>query len=146
MNQDELVTLWLREEQHPFIGWDFSYLDSRMVQGQEPWSYLERAVELMQHSSSVIDMDTGGGEFFLKLRTHWPESVVATENYPPNFELATERLSPEGATVVKVLVDDDEPMPFADGEFDLGACLRNSARITWRTELANRFPATGRSW
>ncbi len=45
--------------------------------------------------------------------------MVATEDYPPNFELATERLSAMGAEVVKVAVSNSSTMPFDDGEFDL---------------------------
>src|SRR4026208_301401 len=97
MNQDELIEIWKFEEQQPFIGWDFSYLEGRMLEGQPNWSYSTRAAELMKQSSSVLDLDTGGGERFLKLRQYWPSKVVATEHYPPNFNLATERLSPFGA-------------------------------------------------
>ena len=90
-----------------------------MDEGQEPWSYLDRAAELMGRSSSVLDMDTGGGEKLLSLRNHWPARVVATEDYPPNLELASERLSVHGATVVRAAVSDTAAMPFDDGEFDL---------------------------
>ena len=119
VNRDELVETWLREERQSFVGWDFSYLDGRIKGKREPWSYLDRAAELMRRSSSVIDLDTGGGEKLLSLRDHWPTRVIATEDYAPNFKLATERLSPLGVEVVKVAVSDDDPMPFADGEFDL---------------------------
>ena len=71
-----------------------------MLEEQPDWSYSARAAELMKQSSSVVDLDTGGGERFLKLREHWPQKVVATEHYPPNFKLATERLTPFGAKVV----------------------------------------------
>ena len=67
----------------------------------------------------MIDLDTGGGEKFLRLREHWPARVVATEDYAPNFKLASERLSPHGVDVVRVAVSDTDPMPFVDGEFDL---------------------------
>ena len=116
---DELIQTWLEEEERPFTGWDFSYLDGRMIQDEEPWSYLERAADLMRNSTSVLDMDTGGGEKLLSLGEHWPTRVVATEDYPPNFELATERLSAMGAEVVKVAVSNSSTMPFDDGEFDL---------------------------
>jgi SAM-dependent methyltransferase len=119
MNQEVLIENWKHEEQQPFTGWDFSYLESRMLEGQPPWSYSARAAELMKHSSSVVDLDTGGGERFLKLQEHWPRKVVATEHYPPNFKLATERLTPFGVKVVDIELSDFGPMPFADGEFDL---------------------------
>ena len=119
VSPDDLIEGWLRDEQQPFSGWDFSYLDGRMVVEQEPWSYLDRAAELMRRSSSVVDLDTGGGEQLLTLRDHWPAKVVATEDYPPNYELASARLASAGATVVRAAVSDTAAMPFADGEFDL---------------------------
>ena len=90
-----------------------------MDEGQEPWSYLDRAAERMGRSSSVLDMDTGGGEKLLGLRDHWPAKVVATEGYPPNFELASERLSALGARVIRAETSDTAPMPFTGGDFDL---------------------------
>ena len=114
-----MIEHWLLEEQQPFSGWDFSYLDGRMDEGRESWSYLDRAAELMGRASSVLDLDTGGGEKLLDLRDRWPAKVVATEGYPPNFELASERLSASGARVVRAELSDTAPMPFAAGEFEL---------------------------
>lgn len=114
-----MIEVWQREERQPFAGWDFSYLDGRMLEDQAPWSYSARAAELLRRSAAVIDLDTGGGERLLKLRADWPVKVVATESYPPNFKLATERLAPCGAQVLDVCITDTGPMPFADGEFDL---------------------------
>lgn len=118
-NHDKLVETWRREEMQPFMGWDFSYLNDRMLEEQPPWSYLSRAATLMRRSSSVLDMGTGGGERLMELREHWPKRVVATEDYPPNFRLATERLAPLGARVEDVRLTEYDPAPFADGEFDL---------------------------
>jgi ubiquinone/menaquinone biosynthesis C-methylase UbiE len=119
MKQEELIENWKHEEGQPFIGWDFSYLMGRMLEAQPPWSYSARASELMKQSSSVLDLDTGGGERFLELREYWPPKVVATEHYPPNFDLATERLSPFGARVMDVQLSDFGLMPFDEAEFDL---------------------------
>lgn len=119
MNTNELIKTWKQEQQQPFIGWDFSYLDGRMLEEQAPWSYSKRAAELMHQVSSVIDMGTGGGERLLKLKNHWPRKVVATEEYPPNFRLATARLSPLGAKVMDVQLTLIGRMPFTDGEFEL---------------------------
>jgi len=119
MKRHELVEAWKREEQQPFLGWDFSYLDGRMIEEQPPWSYSTRAAELLRRASSAIDLGTGGGERLLKLREYWPRRVLATEDYPPNVRLATERLAPQGVRVVDTPVTDADPMPFADGEFDL---------------------------
>ena len=119
MDRDRLAETWKREELQPFVGWDFSYLSRRMSEGQPPWSYLSRAAALMRRSSSVVDMGTGGGERLLELKEHWPEKVVATEEYPPNVRLATERLAPLGVVVKVVRLNTHDAMPFADGEFDL---------------------------
>ena len=119
MSPDKLVDEWKREEEQPFSGWDFSWLDGRMLEEQAPWSYSSRAAELMRRCSSVIDMGTGGGERLLDLQEFWPEVVVATEEYAPNLKLATERLVPKGARVVDVRLTDRDPMPLSDGEFDL---------------------------
>ena len=127
-----LLETWLREERQPFSGWDFSYLEGRMSGDQEHWSYLDRAAELMALSTSVIDLDTGGGERLLSMRDYWPAKVVATEDYLPNFELANESLSTAGARILKVAVSETAPMPFADGEFDLVLCRHaafNSSEI-----------------
>jgi len=119
MNTNELIETWKQEEQELFLGWDFSYLDGRMIEEQAPWSYSSQAAELMSISSSVVDLGTGGGERYLKLRRYWPKKVVATEEYPPNFRLATEHLSPLGVQVIDVRLTEDDLLPFAKGEFDL---------------------------
>ena len=122
MNRPELLEMWLREEIQPFSGWDFSYLEGRIEGDNEPWSYLGWAAELRARSTSVIDLDTGGDEKLLSLRSHRPARVAETEDFLPNFELAKERLSAHGATAMKVAISETDPMPFADGEFDLVLC------------------------
>lgn len=119
MNLEELAEVWRREERQPFAGWDFSYLEGRMIEERPPWDYPARAAELMQASSALLDMGTGGGERLLALRSHWPAAVVATENYPPNVRLARERLGPLGVRVVDVPLTRDSGLPFDDGAFDL---------------------------
>ena len=87
VNQTDLIESWKREEGQPFAGWDFSYLDGRMLEDQAPWSYSTRAAELMRQASSVVDLGTGGGERFLKLRPHWPKKVAATEDCAAQFQV-----------------------------------------------------------
>lgn len=113
------IARWKQEEQQPFTGWDFSYLHGRMQEEQPPGSYLDRAVDLMQNTTSVLDMGTGGGERLLELRSHWSAKVAVTEDYPPNVRLATERLAPLGVRVVDVALTRTGAMPFDDAEFDL---------------------------
>ncbi len=119
MTREELFSTWLLEERQPFVGWDFSHLRGRMSEDPLPWDYLARAAARMDRAHSVVDLDTGGGERFLLLRPHWPPKVVVTEGYPPNFELARERLSPLGVQVVSADSTDDGALPFDSGEFEL---------------------------
>lgn len=119
MTEAELLAIWQHEEAQPFIGWDFSYLAGRMLEDPLPWDYIAQASALMDGATSVLDMDTGGGERLLDMRAHWPDRVVATEEWPPNLALATERLTPQGAEVRDVHITDEDPLPFADGEFAL---------------------------
>lgn len=119
MNRHPHIALWQQEEQAPFVGWDFSYLQGRMMEEQPPWSYETRTAEVLQGAVSALDMGTGGGERLLKLREHWPVKVVVTEDYPPNVRLARERLSPLGVRVEDVALTRDGALPFADAEFDV---------------------------
>jgi SAM-dependent methyltransferase len=118
-NRKHLIEAWRQEEAQPFVGWDFSYLQGRMVEEGPPWSYTARAAELMQQARSLLDMGTGGGERLLALRDHWPAHVTVTEDYPPNATLAKQRLAPLGVRVVEASLSDAEMMPFAGHEFDL---------------------------
>jgi len=119
VDREQWLARWRAEEQQPFIGWDFSYLERRMQEEPPPWSYLDRAAALMDRARSALDMDTGGGEKLLSLRAHWPPRMVVTEEYPPNLALVRERLEPLGVTVVEAHLSETDPVPFAGGEFDL---------------------------
>lgn len=119
MDVKRLVADWKREEAEPFEGWSFPHLEGRLLEDRPPWSYLERVAELMRGASSVLDIDTGGGERLLSLREAWPAKVVATEGWPPNVKLARERLGPFGAEVADVTDTNEADLPFGDGEFDL---------------------------
>jgi hypothetical protein len=119
MGDQTLLEKWRREENMPFEGWDFSYLDGRMLDNPPPWSYMDRAKKLMQQSTTTIDIDTGGGEKLLDMRDHWSERMFASEGYPPNIKLAAERLSPLGVSVIPMNSSDFTQMPFADNTFDL---------------------------
>ena len=118
-NIEALRAQWLAEEQVPFLGWDFSYLTGRMIEEPLPWDYRVLAATRMQQATSLLDMDTGGGERILALQAHWPAKVVVSEGYAPNVALARERLSPLGVTVVEMDSSNFAPTPFADDEFDL---------------------------
>ncbi len=118
-SKEELRAQWLAEEQVPFTGWDFSYVDGRVIEEETPWDYMALAGTRMAQASAVLDMDTGGGEKLLSLRSLWPPKVVVTEGYPPNVALLQERLTLLGVKIVEVDSSQDAPMPFDDEEFDL---------------------------
>jgi SAM-dependent methyltransferase len=115
----ELIAAWEQEERQPLVGWDFSYLSGRVHDDPLPWSYPQRAAELLRRSQSALDIDTGGGELLLALHPYWPPKLVAAESYPPNLALARERLIPLGAQVVEASSDETLVLPFADASFDL---------------------------
>lgn len=113
---DDLYLQWKKEEQTPFVGWDFSYLRERWFDEKSPWNYKQIARELLDKSTSVLDMGTGGGEVLSSL-TPFPEHTVATEGYKPNVSVARKRLKPLGVKVFEV--DESGKLPFKDVEFDL---------------------------
>ena len=119
MDSEVLINEWKAEAERPIVGWDFSYLDGRMLLEEPPWSYTSRATQLMRSVPSVLDIATGGGERLLAMRASWPETVVVTEGHPPNLKLARERLEPLGVRVVEADNDEYSPIPFEDGEFTL---------------------------
>ncbi len=119
MDPNQLISAWDQEQEQPFSGWDFSYLAGRMLEEHPPWDYMARAAALMREASSLLDMGTGGGERLLRLKAFWPGRITVTEDYPPNVNLARERFIPLSVNVVETPLNQDTPMPFANGEFDL---------------------------
>jgi SAM-dependent methyltransferase len=127
----------------PFSGWDWSWLGNRHITAHEPDGdladqYDKRAPSLVAEAMAVLDLGTGGGE---RLATYgpFPSIAFATEAYPPNVQLARERLGPMG---VQVVWNDTacqnsrgpEPgnrwpqrrLPFADATFDLVLARRTA--------------------
>lgn len=107
---------WKRDEAAAFEGWDFSYIGDRSAQDEPPWSYRDRAKELIRSARRVLDVDTGGGELLASLAPFAP-GAAATESHHPNVEVARERLAPLGVTVEEAPVG--ARWPFADATFDL---------------------------
>ena len=120
MDSEVLIKEWKAEAERPIVGWDFSYLDGRMLLEEPPWSYTGRASQLMRSVPSVLDIATGGGERLLAMRASWPETVVVTEGYPPNLKLARERLEPLGVRVIQA--DNDEYSRFHSRTASLRWC------------------------
>jgi SAM-dependent methyltransferase len=96
-------------------GWDFDYLNGRMVEEPTPWSYGDRAAELVRLARGpVVDLGTGGGDFYAGLAP-LPPGSMATEGWPPNIEIAARRLGGLGVPVVPVT--EGGALPLKSAEF-----------------------------
>ena len=102
--------------QAPFSGWDFSFIRGRWNEEKPSWNYRDIVVSHMENIQSMLDMDTGGGEFLASL-PKLPPHTFATEGYIPNISVAQERLTSLGVEVRSYEVDGD--LPFDDEQFDL---------------------------
>ena len=97
-------------------GWALEYDSPTKLGPGPPWDYELRARELLEGARSVLDLGTGGGEFFAGVCDGYRGLAVATEEWAPNVPVAASRLSAAGIPVVHA---SSEHLPFADGSFDL---------------------------
>ncbi|MFX1323747.1 MAG: class I SAM-dependent methyltransferase [Promethearchaeota archaeon] len=116
MKKEELFDFLIAEAEHLFSGWDWSYIENRIVNAPLSWSYRSKLIPLIKDSKSLLDMGTGGGEFLASL-TPLPKKTYATEGYEPNVFVAKQKLEPLGVKVFSIKEDDN--LPFMDNEFDL---------------------------
>lgn len=118
MGGDQLIDQWKRDAAAPFEGWDFAYLDDRMVEDEPPWSYIDlaRSAAAQAQAHDILDIATGGGEVFASLAP-FPGRATAVEGYVPNIAVARRRLAPLGVEVFQG--NTASGMPFVDGAFDL---------------------------
>lgn len=105
-----------KEYNVPFAGWDFSYLNGRRVEDNPPWNYKNLVEKYLSGKETLLDMDTGGGEFLCSL-SYLPKNVYATEGYAPNIPIAEKRLT-EKNFILKPIKHNGE-IPFSDGFFDI---------------------------
>ena len=110
-------------------GWDFSWLDGRATEQRPSWGYQRLLRGKLATATAALDIQTGGGEVLAGAGAeNFPPTLVATEGWPPNLAKASALLHPLGAVVV---ADQDEPpLPFADGAFDL-VTSRHPATVHW---------------
>jgi SAM-dependent methyltransferase len=116
MTSSVQIAQWEQDEAAGFEGWDFAYISRRSSQGEPPWSYRDRAAELIRASQRLLDVDTGGGEMLASLAP-LPPGAAAIEGYRPNVGLARARLASFGVAVEEVAPG--ARWPFADAAFDL---------------------------
>jgi len=113
---DTLTNLVSQAWDAPFSGWDFHWLEGRMVENQPGWNYIDLARKRLHACQSALDKDTGGGELFSSLGP-FPPHTWAAESYAPNVQLARDRLEPLGIQVVQF--NENPHLPFRDGQFEL---------------------------
>lgn len=118
MDQKRLIEQWLAEERAAHIhGWDFSHIEGRYEEQTDlPWDYRATVLRYLTPTASLLDLDTGGGEFLLSLN-HPHRLTAATEAYPPNVALCRQTLLPLGIDLREA--DAGGPLPFEDARFDL---------------------------
>jgi SAM-dependent methyltransferase len=112
----DLYEYLTKEYSTHFSGWDFSYLNGRMEEDTIPWNYKNIVENYLCGKETLLDMNTGGGEFLVSL-TNLPKNVFATEGYKPNIPIAKKRFEQKG--IILQSIDKDSLIPFDDGYFDI---------------------------
>ena len=116
MESKKLFEFLISEAEHPFSGWDFSYMEGRLINGPLSWSYMSKVLPLIRKVDSLLDIGTGGGEFLSTL-VPLPLHTCATEGYEPNVPIPKKQLEPLGVKVYQYKNDDH--IPFKNAEFEL---------------------------
>jgi len=116
MKDIDLNNFLISESKHPFSGWNFSYIEDRVVNAPLTWSYTSTILPLVRVAESLLDMGTGGGEFLASLMP-LPKYTCATESYEPNVPIAKKRLETLGVKVF--FCKDKDELPFKDEKFEL---------------------------
>lgn len=132
---DELVT---EANSVSVTGWDFSWLDSRAAEQRPSWGYQKLLRGRLSAARAAVDLETGGGEV-LAGAAPFPPTMAATEGWPPNLTLATQRLHPLGVAVVAD--PGGGPLPFGDNAFDFVAS-RHPVGLSWN-EVARVLVPSG---
>jgi SAM-dependent methyltransferase len=110
-------------------GWDFSWLEGRATEERPPWGYQRQLGERVGRARMHLDIQTGGGEVLAGIGQRASGATVATEGWPPNVAVAQRNLRDKG--VVVVADEDEPPLPFGDGTFDL-VSSRHPVMAHWR--------------
>lgn len=137
----DLIKQLKKDEKAIFKGWDFSYIKNRFIQEEPTWDYFNIAKKLIKNSKSVLDMATGGGEFFSKFAP-FNIKAVAIEGYHPNVSIAKNLLEPLGVKVLEA--NEVKKLPFQDNEFDLilnrhGGINKKSVKEIYRIQSKHGF-------
>jgi SAM-dependent methyltransferase len=112
----------------PVDGWDFSWFEGRATEQRPSWGYAKLIAARMATVQSALDVQTGGGEV-LNTVARLPARTAATEGWPPSLAVARRLLEPRGVEVVEA--GNLDPLPFADGSFEL-VVSRHPTQVGWR--------------
>jgi SAM-dependent methyltransferase len=116
----------------PIVGWDFSWLDGRATEERPSWRYSEMVARRAGSVSTMLDLESGGGEMLSGV-PNLPALMVAAEGYRPNVGVAARRLRPRGAHVVAAQFD-RPALPFASDAFEL--VTSRHPVVPWWEEIA----------
>jgi len=97
-------------------GWSFDWLAGRATEERPPWGYARLLAGRLAKAGTALDIDTGGGEVIAQAPVLPPRTVV-TEAWPPNAQLARERLGARGLHVVEAR--EQAPLLFPVQSFEL---------------------------
>ncbi|WP_367130723.1 methyltransferase domain-containing protein [Saccharothrix sp. HUAS TT1] len=100
----------------PVEGWDFSWFSGRATEERPSWGYSKLMADRMSRAEAALDIQTGGGEVLAEIPKP-PDLLMATEAWKPNLGIARRNLAHLDAWVVHA--EEDGPLPFPDGTFDL---------------------------
>jgi len=110
--EDEFRRLVADATTQKFSGWDFAWLQGRLVEEAPPWDYSKEVAKELPGVDSLLDLGTGGGELLSSLGS-LPRRTFANEGYPPNALIARDRLRRLGIDVVRTYADDNTAKPQA---------------------------------
>ena len=119
-------------ESEPVVGWNFDWFEGRATEARPSWGYSKMLVQRVAAVSSVLDVQTGGGEVLAEVLSrvaHLPKNLAATESWSPNADIARRRLATFGVAVAEV--PDETDLPFPSGQFDL-VVSRHPTVTTWQ--------------
>jgi SAM-dependent methyltransferase len=116
MQDQQFESLIQEANDHPFSGWDFSYLRGRWQEEEPSWNYDQLVYQRTRQVNSLLDMGTGGGEFLASLAP-LPPLTYATESWLPNIPIARQRL--ESLNVHVLTLHSDDAVSMVDESIEL---------------------------
>lgn len=107
------------EAARTFSGWSFGDVRVTHLEPRPSWDYEALVREHASRATSVIDLGTGGAEFYSRMAAELPPGVriVATEEWHVNAPIARDALAPLGGSVVRASAE--RALPFRGESFDL---------------------------